>query len=395
MRLLTRRSTTYSLVSLVVAGLLTLIIGFVMVMAQRPVAAQPVDGHLLTVFDRGKEQRFLTQATTIADALKEAGVELDDRDAVEPARSEVLVATDYKVNVSRARPVIVVDGATRQRVVTPYQTAERIVADAGITLYPEDTTALVRSENPVTDGAGLQLTIDRAARVSLDLFGQTTQVRTQGETVGAFLREKGIVLTASDRVMPSADTPVVDGAAVRVWREGTQTVTVDETVAFTTETIRDADRPTQYKQVQTEGKNGSRRVTYEITIENGQEVGRVEIASVIVIEPTVQTEIVGTKVDTLPFTGGGTKAEWLAASNIPEESWGYADFMVTKESGWNPNAVNKSSGACGLAQALPCSKLGPDWNSPVVALNWMNNYVNGRYGGWENAYAFWVANRWY
>jgi hypothetical protein len=111
-------------------------------------------------------------------------------------------------------------------------------------------------------------------------------------------------------------------------------------------------------------------------------------------QPVKQVEVIGSKVKTLPYTGGGSKSDWLAASNIAPENWGYADFLVQKESGWNPNAVNKSSGACGLAQALPCSKLGPNWSNPVVALNWMNGYV-GRYGGWEGAYKFWLAHKWY
>ena len=91
----------------------------------------------------------------------------------------------------------------------------------------------------------------------------------------------------------------------------------------------------------------------------------------------------------------GDKSSWLAASSIPQDQWGSADWLVTKESGWNPNAINRSSGACGLAQALPCSKVGANPHDPVVSLNWMNGYVNGRYGGWPQAYAFWQKNKWY
>ena len=91
----------------------------------------------------------------------------------------------------------------------------------------------------------------------------------------------------------------------------------------------------------------------------------------------------------------GTKADWLAASGIPQHEWGYVDQIVTRESGWNPNAVNKSSGACGLGQQLPCGKWAGAWNDPVAALQAMNGYVHGRYGGWAGAVAFWNANHWY
>ncbi len=183
--------------------------------------------------------------------------------------------------------------------------------------------------------------------------------------------------------------------SLRVWREGKQTVTSEEVVAFAVEQIKDADRSVEYREVQTPGVAGLRTVTYEVDIQNGVEVARTEIASITTKEPVVQVEVIGTKPNYLPYTGGGTKTEWLAASTIPTESWGYADYMVTRESGWNPNAVNRSSGACGLAQALPCSKIAGNPYDPVTALNWMNGYVTGRYGGWEQAYAFWITNHWY
>ena len=91
----------------------------------------------------------------------------------------------------------------------------------------------------------------------------------------------------------------------------------------------------------------------------------------------------------------GDKHSWLAASGIPQAHWGYVDSIVSRESSWNPNAVNKSSGACGLGQQLPCGKWPGAWNDPVAALRAMNGYVVGRYGGWPQAVAFWNANGWY
>lgn len=91
----------------------------------------------------------------------------------------------------------------------------------------------------------------------------------------------------------------------------------------------------------------------------------------------------------------GDKQSWLAASGIPESEWGYVDSIVTRESGWNPNAVNASSGACGLGQQLPCGKWAGAWNDPVAALQAQHGYVKERYGSYANAVAFWNANSWY
>lgn len=91
----------------------------------------------------------------------------------------------------------------------------------------------------------------------------------------------------------------------------------------------------------------------------------------------------------------GDKYTWMVQAGIPESDHTYVNFIVQKESSWNPNAVNRSSGACGLAQALPCSKIGDNWNNPVVALKWQHNYVTKRYGGYQQAYNFWISNGWY
>ncbi len=97
----------------------------------------------------------------------------------------------------------------------------------------------------------------------------------------------------------------------------------------------------------------------------------------------------------LVYTGGGSPAEWMAAAGIAQSDWGYVDFIVKHESGWNPNATNRSSGACGLVQALPCSKVPGNGYNPVDNLRWGSGYAGGRYGGWAGAYAFWTSHGWW
>lgn len=95
------------------------------------------------------------------------------------------------------------------------------------------------------------------------------------------------------------------------------------------------------------------------------------------------------------YSGGGSPAEWMAAAGIAESDWGYVDYIVSKESGWNPNAVNSSSGASGLVQALPCGKVPGSCFNPVDNLKWADGYAKGRYGSWAGAYNFWTSNHWW
>ncbi|MEW2460689.1 MULTISPECIES: aggregation-promoting factor C-terminal-like domain-containing protein [Microbacterium] len=96
-----------------------------------------------------------------------------------------------------------------------------------------------------------------------------------------------------------------------------------------------------------------------------------------------------------PYSGGGAPAEWMAAAGIAQSDWQYVDYIVSRESGWNPNATNKSSGACGLVQALPCSKVPGNGYNPVDNLRWATGYATGRYGSWAGAYNFWTTNHWW
>lgn len=95
------------------------------------------------------------------------------------------------------------------------------------------------------------------------------------------------------------------------------------------------------------------------------------------------------------YTGGGAPAEWMAAAGIASSDWGYVDYVVSRESGWNPNATNSSSGACGLVQAYPCSKVPGNGYDPVDNLRWGNGYAVGRYGSWQAAVTFWKNNNWW
>lgn len=255
--------------------------------------AQDADRRLITVYDRGTTRVFITKEKTIGKALSSEGIELDARDTVEPSVKEELVAPDYSVNIYRARPVIVVDGAVRIKTISPFQTAKQIAKDVGIEVYDEDITTLRPSADFVNDGAGLLLNIIRATTFTLDLYGNKSEFRTQTETIGEMLKEKNITLGANDRVSLSLDTQISVGIEVRIWREGKQTVAVNEPIPVISRIVYDNDRPIGYRAVQTKGIPGIRSVTYQLEIKDSIEVSRVEIASIVTRKPTEQVEVIG------------------------------------------------------------------------------------------------------
>ncbi|MDT3397031.1 transglycosylase SLT domain-containing protein [Streptomyces sp. B1866] len=90
----------------------------------------------------------------------------------------------------------------------------------------------------------------------------------------------------------------------------------------------------------------------------------------------------------------------IARQMVPADQFQCFSNIVSHESGWNYRAVNASSGAYGLLQALPGSKMasaGADWQTnPATQIKWGLSYMNSaRYGSPCGAWAFWQANGWY
>ncbi|MEU4712753.1 lytic transglycosylase domain-containing protein [Micromonospora purpureochromogenes] len=75
------------------------------------------------------------------------------------------------------------------------------------------------------------------------------------------------------------------------------------------------------------------------------------------------------------------------------------DKLWTKESGWNHKASNPSSGAYGIPQALPGSKMGTvadDWRTnPATQIKWGLGYIEGRYDNPCGAWAHSQSVGWY
>ncbi|MFE7313724.1 transglycosylase SLT domain-containing protein [Streptomyces sp. NPDC057555] len=97
------------------------------------------------------------------------------------------------------------------------------------------------------------------------------------------------------------------------------------------------------------------------------------------------------------YTVAETQA--IARQMVPANQFQCFSNIVSHESTWNYRATNASSGAYGLVQALPGSKMssaGSDWQTnPATQIKWGLNYMNSRYGSPCGAWSFWQANSWY
>jgi hypothetical protein len=102
----------------------------------------------------------------------------------------------------------------------------------------------------------------------------------------------------------------------------------------------------------------------------------------------------------------GTTSPKSIAKQILKNKYGYGsdqfscfDNIIMRESMWDINATNASSGAYGIPQALPGSKMATiasDWRTnPATQITWGIEYMKDRYGSPCGAWGFKSSHGWY
>lgn len=253
------------------------------------------DTRVVTVHVDGEERTIATNADTVEQVLDKLEASLSEHDKTEPKLSEPVRGNDFTINVYRARPITVVDGANNYTIMTAERSPRQIAEDAGFTTKPEDEFGFERSDDPFEGAPGTQMVIKRAKTITLDLYSTQSQLSTNETTVRGLLEERDIKLEAGDEVNVPLAARIVEGMTVSIASVTKSVETVEEVAAFPEEQIRDAQQPTSYRKVQTPGKNGKKLVTYETVSRNGGEPVRTKVKEVITEQPTKQVVVIGAK----------------------------------------------------------------------------------------------------
>jgi uncharacterized protein YabE (DUF348 family) len=349
----------------------------------------------VVVLNYDKQERTIpTRAKTVGDLVDRLDIKLNPGDVIEPSKDTEIIGDNFRINVYRAVPVTIVDGDKKTFTYSAAATPRSIVKQAGVKIYPEDRLELLPTENFLAESSiGERVVIDRAFPVSLNIYGTLANVRTHAKTVGDLLRERGVKLGENDSVQPSLDTRISAGSQIFLISKGTQLVTAEEAVAMPVEEVEDASLTFGVSVIRQQGAPGKKLVTYQIDLQNGEEIGRKLIQEVVVQEPVKQVVARGKA-----FNPSADKTAVMTAAGIPRSSFAYADYVIEHESHWNPAAVN-SSGCTGLGQACPGSKLAaacPAWRTDAVCqMRFFNDYAVKRYGGWSGAYQHKVNQGWW
>jgi len=265
-------------------------------------------------------------------------------------------------------------------------------------------------------------------------------VITAKKQVGEILAENNIILEEDETVIPAVDEEINQNKTIRITNEieeitevaekeptiskeeilssyGTITEKlVTEQIEIPFETVtKEATGTSGTKQnrVVQEGKNGLKEVTYKVKYQDGEEIEKTEISSRIITEPVEKIIEVSMLQVTSRSSGeranvavSGTKAEYqaYARERCLAYGWSESDFnclvkLWNRESNWRVTACNKSSGAYGIPQALPASKMasaGSDYKTNYkTQINWGLGYIKARYGSPTAAWNHSQSKGWY
>lgn len=375
------------------AGLIVVIFGLVTGLIPPPKHVLADSSHIVSVYFDGQQKVITTNAGTVSDALNQAGVTLGRADVAEPKLDTKIEAGYFNINVYRSRPVVVVDGASHKTVSTASQSPNIIAQAAGYTVYPEDTYDISTiDEVAQLKVVGQQVVIHRATALVLLADGNRTTVRTQQKTVGGLLNERDLALGPKDTVDPSINTSVSPGMSVQINRIKVVEMKQAEPIAFTIRTSSDPSLSIDTTKVTTPGVNGEKVSTFRVHYQNGVEQSRELLGQLTTKQPTAEVKIVGTKID-YAADPVGLGRQMAAERGWTDSQWQALYQLWQRESGWNPSSRNTSSGACGIPQASPCSKISD--HSTAGQITWGLNYIAGKYGNPGNAWAYWQSHHSY
>ena len=205
-----------------------------------------LDGYFVNFYDNGEKLTVKTTASTVGEAIKRAGIELNDADIVEPALNDKIDSDNFFINIYRARPIMIKDGVTEKYLMTASYDAKTIARSAGFTVY---------------DG---------------------------------------------DEVRPVKNTHFLEAGAVECYEvkhNGGSVVTEETEIAFSEETIKDYNLAPGTQEVRQFGETGLKVMSYEIFYENGKEVEKKLLSEEIKREPVTKIIAIGASaIERQPLT---------------------------------------------------------------------------------------------
>ncbi len=363
-------------------------------------------------------QAAVVRITGLLSGLEATAAELGDAAvAANGAAAEAEAAS----GVATAQAALL---ASRLSVATEKATAANAqLGLLGAQLYRAGATGIVtRLLFSADGGTDLLYQLGVTTRLGEATAGIQQRALTQANAVQSMEKQAAAAATERDRLARTATTRATAAAAARRAADdqlAAQTETADVLVAqlaslknSTAETERSylagvaADEAYQQQQAQAERAAAAARAAQAAAVQAAAAAGQGSGAGGSVADPA-PAPAPATGSSTAPIPGvvvdpAGARA--YASSAVSARGWGQGEYsclvsLWNRESGWRVDAYNAGSGAYGIPQSLPGSKMasaGGDWRTNAATqINWGLGYIAARYGAPCGAWAHSESVGWY
>lgn len=259
----------------------------------------------------GNKKEIKTHAETVHELLGELKINYKKQDYLSPSVN-AKVKDNMQIVWKPAYMVILKLNGEEKKVWTTRKTVKEFLAESEIAIKEQDQLS-VPLETKIKQG--LIINLDTAFQVVVNDGGEERTVWSTSTTVADFLEQQGIKLNELDRVEPGLDQMIGENVPINIVRVEKVTDVVEEPLEFATVTQKDSNLESGKQQVVQEGKTGKVQKTYEVILENGQEVSKTLISENVMENATDKIVAVGTKEMTqLVSRGTETGKEFYVTS---------------------------------------------------------------------------------
>ncbi len=205
------------------------------------------------------------------------------------------------VSVSYASPqnyeIAIIDGDNYYELMSPSTTVAQVLANADIKLSKYD---IVSPELDNYIKGSQTIVVERVNKVTVADNGEVNTYYTTVDTVGEFLKEKGIDVNYRDTVSLPLEEKLTADTQLEIVRIVKHIVKVDTVIPYETKTLADTSMSISDTRLVSPGVNGIECQTYEVITRNGVEVERTLVSSERTAEPVAEVKAVGTKGGKMP-----------------------------------------------------------------------------------------------
>lgn len=262
----------------------------------------------VTVTVDGVDQTVHTFSGDVAGALSSADIAIEPGDQIAPGPSTAVRDGDRLV-VNHSRNVALVVDGKQQMISTTARTVADALRQLGLPVDQVATSAPVGAPIPA---AGMNLDVRTPRPVTLiDGGGPPQQVTTTALSITEFLGQRGLAMGPADTVTPAGGDALVPGTTIAITRNVVTQIAQASPLAPPMQTVSDPTMDAGTTRVVDPGAAGEQLTTWSVTTTNGRETGRTVMGAPQVTRPAVPGVVrKGTKPKPVAAPAVSNVAKW-------------------------------------------------------------------------------------